>query len=270
MSLTLNVAGRVREWIQAWPAKPNASALQRVLRFLSQWRSLVLANTYLEHHGPIIHGGLFGGMAYVTNATEGALMPRLLGTYEAELHPHLSAFLAEGVDCIVDIGCAEGYYAVGLARLAPHVIVYAHDTDLAAQAACKALAARNEVEDRVIVGGAFEPADFEVFSGRRVLVIVDAEGAEIDVLQPSLSPALANMDIIVETHDVFRPGALETMVLRFSPTHDIVRVDEGPKEYDPPAWLKGLAELDKLIAVWEWRLQPTPWLVMRPKSRKCA
>ena len=80
MSLTLNVAGRVREWIQAWPAKPNASALQRVLRFLSQWRSLVLANTYLQHHGPIIQGGLFAGMAYVTNATEGALMPRLLGT----------------------------------------------------------------------------------------------------------------------------------------------------------------------------------------------
>ena len=119
----------------------------------------------------------------------------------------------------------------------------------------------------MVVGGAFEPADFEVFSGRRVLVIVDAEGAETDVLQPSLSPALANMAIIVETHDVYRPGALATMVLRFSPTHDIVRVDEGAKTHDPPAWLKGLAELDKLIAVWEWRLQPTPWLVMRPKSR---
>ncbi len=153
MSLTLNVAGRVREWIEAWPARPDAVALHRVLRYLSQWRSLMLANTYLQHHGPTIHGGLFRGMAYVTDTTEGALMPRLLGTYESELHPHLSAFVAEGVDCIVDVGCAEGYYAVGLARLAPHATIYAHDTDMAAQVACKALAARNGVADRVVVGG---------------------------------------------------------------------------------------------------------------------
>ena len=46
------------------------------------------------------------------HATEGALIPRLLGTYECELHPHLAALSAEGLDCVIDVGCAEGYYAV--------------------------------------------------------------------------------------------------------------------------------------------------------------
>lgn len=266
MSLTLNVASRIRGWIQAWPDRPDAGALQRVLRFLSQWRSLMLANTFLQTHGPVIHGGLFAGMTYVTAATEGALMPRLLGTYEAELHPHLRAFIAQGLDCVIDVGCAEGYYAVGLARLMPAAMIHAHDIDPAAQSACRALAARNGVADRVVVGGNFQPQDFEGFAGRRVLVFVDAEGAEMDILRPDLSPALASMAIIVETHDVYRPGALDAMVARFAATHDIVRVDEGPKIHDPPPWLKNLAELDKLIAVWEWRLQPTPWLVMRPKA----
>jgi hypothetical protein len=32
-----------------------------------------------------------------------------------------------------------------------------------------------------------------------------------------------------------------------------------------PAWLQELAHLDQLLAVWEWRAAPTPWLVMRPK-----
>jgi hypothetical protein len=56
----------------------------------------------------------------------------------------------------------------------------------------------------------------------------------------------------------------------FSPTHDIVRVDQGPKSFDMPEWLKPLPRLDQLLAVWEWRVRPTPWLVMTPKSGAIA
>ena len=97
-------------------------------------------------------------------------------------------------------------------------------------------------------------------------VEVDAEGAELDILQPALSPALAGMSVIVETHDIYRKGALATMTERFSATHDIIRVDQQPKTFDMPDWLAELPHLDQLLAVWEWRLQPTPWLVMRPRA----
>jgi hypothetical protein len=189
-----------------------------------------------------------------------------MGTYESELHPHLLAFVEAGLDLVIDVGCAEGYYAVGLARLMPEVVVLAHDIDEAARRACTELAARNGVSERVIVGGEFRPDGFEAFAGRRVLVMVDAEGAELDILQPALSPALARMNVIVETHDVYRAGALETMTERFAPTHHIVRVDQQPKLVDMPPWLQELPHLDQLLAVWEWRQRPTPWLVMRPKS----
>jgi hypothetical protein len=33
-----------------------------------------------------------------------------------------------------------------------------------------------------------------------------------------------------------------------------------------PWWLKDLSHLDQLLAVWEWRAGPTPWLVMTPKA----
>jgi hypothetical protein len=239
--------------------------LNQILRLLAMWRTRAIASTYLSREGPRVMSGPFAGMAY-EKAFEGSQITRLLGVYEVGLHPHLRAFAAEGLDCVIDVGCAEGYYAVGLARMMPDLTVYAFDIDEKARKACAALAATNEVSDRVIIGGEFKPDGFEAFAGRRALVMVDAEGAELDILQPALSPALAGMNVIVETHDVFQPGAKKALVERFSPTHSIVEVRQGQQLIDMPPWLSELSQLDQLLAVWEWRLAETPWLVMRPKS----
>jgi hypothetical protein len=266
MGVTANVVRAIRERVAGWPAEPNSDLVNSLLRLLGQWRSIMLANTYVSLEGARIWGGPFAGMEYVDTASEGALIPRLLGTYESELHPHLAAIAADGVDCVIDVGCAEGYYAVGLARMMPGVTVHAHDIDETARRLCADLARRNGVSDRVKIGGEFRPEDFQAFAGRRVLVMVDTEGAEVDILRPDLGPALAGMNIIVETHDVFRPDALETLRTRFASTHDIVQVDTGVKALTGPPWLLGFSHMDQLLAVWEWRLRPTPWLIMRPKA----
>jgi hypothetical protein len=266
MSLTTEVSEHVRRIVASWTT-PDQYALNELLRLLGRWRSQMVANTYIAKEGGArIWGGPFAGMAYVKQATEGALVPRLLGTYESELHPHLAAFAAEGLDCVIDVGCAEGYYAVGLARMMPDVTVHAYDIDPNARAACAALAALNEVADRVVIGNEFRADGFEDFAGQRVLVMIDTEGAEVNILRPDLSPSLAGMSLIVETHDGIRPGALATVRERFEPTHDIIVVKTGPKVLTGPPWLLDFPHLDQLMAVWEWRRQPTPWLVMRPKA----
>jgi precorrin-6B methylase 2 len=264
ISLTQAYARYIKLHVADWPDDPGVAELNEMLRTLGKWRSQMVANTLVAREGARVRSGPFAGMEYLTVATEGAIAPRLFGTYESELHPHLAAFAAEGLECVIDVGCAEGYYAVGLARMLPEATVYAYDIDEKARIACADLAARNGVTDRVVIGGEFAPADFERFAGRRSLVMVDTEGAEVDILQPV--PALAQMRIIVETHDVYRPGAMKTLVERFSPTHDIVRVDLQAKALDLPNWLAALPHLDHLIAVWEWRAAPTPWLVMTPKA----
>ena len=262
--LTRTTARLLRERVANLPAEPEMEDLNKLLRLLAIWRSRAIATTYIAQEGPRVMGGPFAGMVY-ESATEGSQIARLLGGYEAGLHPHLHAFVAEGLDCLIDVGCAEGYYAVGMARMMPELTVYAYDINEKARAACANLAARNNVSDRVIIGGEFKPDGFEAYVGRRALVMVDAEGAELDILQPALSPALAGMNVIVETHDVFRPGTLATLMERFSPTHSITRVGQGQHPVDLPPWLLDLPQLDQLLAVWEWRLAETPWLVMRPK-----
>jgi len=258
----------VRLYVPQWPERPSIDLVNELLRRLGRWRSRLLANTFVRHHGATILQGPFAGMAYVSQATEGALIPRLIGSYESELHPYLERFSQDGVEVVIDVGCAEGYYAVGLARMLPNATVYAFDIDPAAREACAELAARNGVSDRVVVGAEFGPTSFEAFAGRNALVIMDTEGAEDDLLRPDLSPALAGMRLIVETHPTApnRAGVTERVRERFEPTHRVTKVLQGPKSTPLPPWFDELGHLDHLLAVWEWRGAPTPWLVMEPKG----
>jgi hypothetical protein len=264
--MTHQYADLLRRRVGELPQDPSLEELNEILRLLGRWRARVLANTYVRREGAVIRGGPFAGMRYVEVATEGALIPRLLGTYESELHPYLAAFAAEGLTDVIDVGCAEGYYAVGLARLMPQAMVHAYDIDEAARVACAELAAMNGVAERVEIGEAFPADGFQAFAGRKALVMVDAEGAELDILDPQRSPALPGMNIIVETHDVYRRGVFRELLRRFAPTHDITIVRQQPKVFDIPEWLHAQPHLDQLLAVWEWRIAPTPWLVMRPRA----
>lgn len=264
--LTRATVQELRNMMQEWDERPSVLQVERALRLLTKWRSRALAVTQIQHHGAVVQAGFFAGMQYNAEATEGSLLARLVGSYEAGLVPHIEQAVASGVDCVIDVGCAEGYYAVGLARRYPHLTVYAHDISETAQDACRELAARNGVLERVVVAGEFKPGDFETFASRRPLVLVDAEGAELDVLRPDLSPALTRMSLIVETHDVWRPGARAELVARFDPTHEITQVDQHHEWPVVPKWLRGLSELDLLLSAWEWRHRQTPWLVMRPRS----
>src|SRR5262245_38241665 len=61
--------------------------------------------------------GPFAGMPYIDHAFGSALLPKLLGTYEREASAALGKLCESKYDTVVDIGTAEGYYAVGLGRL---------------------------------------------------------------------------------------------------------------------------------------------------------
>ncbi|MGY8961129.1 MAG: hypothetical protein ACKVKG_16705, partial [Alphaproteobacteria bacterium] len=108
----------------------------------------------------------------------------LLGCYEQELHLTFNDALSRTPGVILNIGCAEGYYAVGVARLLPDARIYAYDINDLARERCAAIARLNGVDDRVTIGGLFSPEDFAAFEDQRVLVICDIEGGEYALLDP--------------------------------------------------------------------------------------
>lgn len=76
------------------------------------------------------------------------------------------------------------------------------------------------------------------------------------------------MDLIVENHEGLRPGVTATLVERFKASHEIELIqDSGQRQLDnAPAWFYQLTHLDQLLATWEWRSGPTPWLVMKARQ----
>lgn len=265
MGLNSEYANRLRALLKEANSLSDERLLSKALILSSVWRSKLWANT-LVAAGTEVRSGPFKGMNYIVASAEGALLPRLQGVYERELHADLYAFAQEGVEAVIDIGCAEGYYAVGLARLLPSATVYAYDTDATARRRCAILARENGVDDRVEVRETLHGADFETFRGRRTLVFIDAEGFEDEVLDPGLYPALTEFSVIVETHPMHRPGVTDRLIQRFEATHAIRRLDPAVNAAEIDPRIAASNHLDMALAIWEWRAGPTPWLVMRPKD----
>ena len=186
---------------QAAGAWQDARRRRHVQRFEQRLGLPELTASFIEEHGRRVLSGPFAGMAYVAQARGSALMPKLLGSYEAELHAVIQQIAATDYAAVIDIGCAEGYHANGLAMRMPSTHVYAFDTDLEAQKLCMEMASLNAVEGRVTVSGECQTGDLNRIIAGRSLIVCDCEGFEegfeAGILRPDLVPAMAQADILV-------------------------------------------------------------------------
>ena len=154
---------------------------------------------------------------------------RLVGCYEQELAEAVEQCCGSNFACVVDVGCAEGYYAVGFAMRLPAAEIVAFDTDPWARGVCKKLAVFNGVADRVSVRGFCSPDRLRrVIGEKKCLILSDCEGFENTLLDPCLIPALAHCDMIVEIHDA-APSPDHPLVQKFRTTHRIDLVKSEPR-----------------------------------------
>ena len=216
----------------------------------------------LARYGTKVVGGPFAGMNYVGQSFGSALAPKLIGCYEEELHPFIERALSRRYLLVINIGAAEGYYAVGFALRLPGARVWAFDGKPLAQELCREVAARNGLLDRISVRGSCDvPALGEVLT-ERALVVCDCEGDERVLLDPCLLPVLASCDLLVETHDWLVPGVSKLLKDRFGGTHGIEEVESRPREPSAYPALHFLRHKERWFAVQEFRPSGQRWLFL--------
>jgi hypothetical protein len=155
--------------------------------FLQYQRSVAIKNVFSQQLNkeivellktPVVKHGPFKGLKYPDFQSHGsAIFPKILGSYEQELHPVLERICSKSYSVILDIGSAEGYYAVGLALRFADTPVYAYDINEAANAACATMALLNNVSEKVIIENGCTPKTLTEFPFEgRGLIISDCEG----------------------------------------------------------------------------------------------
>ena len=168
--------------------------------FLERNGLLDQVKKHLVEHGTAIQAGPFAGMVY---PRESALVrwcvPKLLGSYELELHPFLNTLSKRKYDCVIDIGSAEGYYACGLARMF-RVPVYAYDPEPYEKKFSAMMAECNGVSDLVKMADLFTEKEMKSFANQRALVICDCEGFEETLFRPETLEFARNWDLLIELH----------------------------------------------------------------------
>lgn len=250
------------------PVMPNAYGLFHTIRSKTRRKLAPIKQAIIERHGLTVLSGPFAGMTYVPFAVDSSFVPRIVGSYESELHYILERIIEAGYREIVNIGCGEGYYAIGLALRLPGTRVHAFDIDPWARYLCYQMARINEVTDRVTVSGRCDIKRLRTLPLERALLICDCEGCELDLLRPDLFADLHVCDLLVELHDFLNPKISRTILARFSDTHNITLVnstERNPVDYPP---LKSFKSREQRLALDEFRPGAMQWAFMTSRIRK--
>jgi hypothetical protein len=230
------------------------------------WRYRAMRKQFISVFGLVVQNGPFKGIKYLPESANSSLLPKLVGSYEAALHPTIESLAPHRYDSVINIGCAEGYYAVGLARRWPGVRVIAFDSDPRAREMCAKLAVLNQVSNQITILGECNPQALAASIRSRSLIVCDCEGYEAKLLDPDLVEGLDRCGILVELHptiDSTIPGLIEK---RFRKSHQtvLIRGKNGRLGYRE---LKVFKWFDRKLAMHEERGgYEALWAMLTPEA----
>lgn len=226
-------------------------------------------------NGQVI-AGPFVGMKYVKSSIGSVYPSKLMGTYELELQSVIEELCQNDWRTIVDVGAAEGYYAVGMALRCPNARVIAFESETEGQQLILKMAQLNKVVNQITVKGHCNLLALKQIlnSSFNCLLIMDVEGEEILLLQPQLISGLKNSEILVELHEHIYPNLSEEISSRFQSTHYIKRIQQRNRTVrDLPfkspfsRWLLSMITENRLtLDPLTGQIQPLQmsWLYMKP------
>lgn len=244
-----------------------ARSRRHAQRLEAAWGLTEETRKFVERYGNAVLAGPFSGMTYPPRSLGRHVTDKLMGTYEMELHSFLEEAIKAEPERVIDVGSAEGYYAVGLARRLPDATVFAFDADSWARERTAEMGAVNGSTNLKTLGLCTEQWLVDNVHNK-TLVIMDCEGCEagLTTFVPSCRSHLLSWWLI-ELHETQSPGVTHTLLQRFNQTHHTgLCTSRSRTREDLPDFLKSEMNLPVLKWMDEHRDPGQQWLLCRPKT----
>ncbi|MBC7650287.1 MAG: hypothetical protein H7101_00905 [Deinococcales bacterium] len=209
-----------------------------------------------------ILSGPFSGMKYINSSTGSVVLPKLIGTYENELHNVWESLRSKTYDNFIDVGAAEGYYAIGISKyiFKNTIPVIAFELTKRGQNQIRKLASINNLTNINIKGVGTPEILEKVINHKRCFILIDVEGEEFTLLDPNIIN-FSKCDILVEVHTSELINMQQILIKRFENTHSINIIRPQRKELPTGTQFPNLVHKNKKYFLNEFRGQQS-WLWM--------
>jgi hypothetical protein len=222
----------------------------------------------------VVKQGPFKGMKYIDKAHVGFVCHKLTGTYEKEIQHIIHDELNKSYDAIIDVGSAEGYYAVGMALFGKSSTVVSFEGTARGRELQIRLAKLNNVDHKISIKEYCDAESLyiEMSKFKDCLLICDVDGFELALLNINLNSHLSHTTMIIECHNHCYSSMEKDLMERFSETHDIISIPVRKcvdySDYpNPNFWYKILPKKYKDFPIRETeRAVEDSWLYLKPKK----
>lgn len=222
-----------------------------------------------------VQRGLFKGLKLAPNPWWGGLDlgSQCLGYYEQEIMELISSLPDQATKTFIDIGAADGYYAVGmlLSKKSEKCICFEASS-----------VGRAAIRDTWTLNGA--PGELEIYGlanqtaivslseleHGKTLALVDIEGGEFDLLTEAVINKLAGCSIIIEVHE-WKPDFLPNychLIRRLHREFDVSIIPRVQRNVFKDPSLRDLTDDNRLLLISERRPSNMRFLYLNPKQCK--
>lgn len=154
----------------------------------------------------IVQAGPFRGMRLDPNPTWGVAdqAGMLLGIYEAEVVDEIFSAKHSSQKTFVDLGAADGYYAIGGVFSKRFDHAHCFETTVAGQDTILRNARINKVESRLSIhghAGSYFHDNLGPINWDETFILCDVEGAEFDIFSDTALEAVRGATVLIEIHN---------------------------------------------------------------------
>lgn len=220
-------------------------------------------NLVFETTNGVVQNGLFKNLKYAEKRDR--IHNKILGLYENQLQIFIKDAILKNPDIVINIGCGDGYYGLGLAKILNNCKSILVDTSEDELIRAKNNARINNLNNVSFLNDITDEELIRLVNAHsRPFVFIDIEGAEHKFLDHIKYECLSKCIIMIETHDFIYRNITSLLINRFSASHKVYIINDTEKHIMDD-FLNNIELDDKLAFQSEGRPQGMKWIYLSPK-----